>query len=92
MTPDPKDGSDSPGAGPPFARYAGLGMEMVGGIGGFMLLGWWLDSRLGTERRWLIVGAVVGCVAGMYHLIRQAMNIQKDLTRQASKRRGGDKK
>lgn len=87
MTPDSRDGSDSQSARPPYARYAGLGMELIGGIGGFMLLGWWLDSSLGSGRRWLIVGAVVGSVAGMYYLIRRAFEIQSELTRDARRRR-----
>lgn len=58
-------------------RYAGLGMELAGGIGGFTLLGYWLDLKLGTHPRWLTVGAVLGCVGGMYNLIKIGISESK---------------
>ena len=66
-------------------RYAGLGMELAGGIGGFTLLGYWLDLKLGTYPRWLTVGAVLGCVGGMYNLIKIGISESKRAQTPSSK-------
>jgi len=34
----------------------------------FLLGGWWLDGKLGTEPLFLILGAFVGAAAGFYSL------------------------
>lgn len=65
MAPEQRGQPASPGM-----RYAGLGMELAGGIAGFTLLGYWLDVKFDTHPRWLTVGAVIGCVGGMYNLIK----------------------
>ena len=54
-------------------RLAGLGMELAGAVVGGSLLGYWLDARSGTSPRWLIIGAAIGVVGGLYNLIRQAL-------------------
>ncbi len=54
-------------------RLAGLGMELAGAVIGGSLLGYWLDRRLGTGPRWLVICASIGVVGGLYNLIRQAM-------------------
>lgn len=64
-------------------RYAGLGTELVAGITAFTLLGWWIDRQRGSSPLWTSAGAVVGCVGGLYNLIRQAIRMQAEATRQA---------
>lgn len=60
-------------------RFAGLAMELGSGIIGCTLLGYGFDYAFGTHRYGVITGAVLGCVGGMYHLIRQAFVIDKAL-------------
>jgi F0F1-type ATP synthase assembly protein I len=36
------------------------------------LAGYWLDCRLGTVCLFLVIGMVVGCTGGVWHLIRYA--------------------
>lgn len=62
-------GMDSPGM-----RYAGLGIELAAAVGLLSLLGWWIDGRFGTAPWGLVVGAVVGLVAGMANLLRVALS------------------
>ncbi len=57
--------------------YAGLGMELAGGIIGFLALGWWVDYQFGTGKVGLIVGAVLGCIGGMYNFIHQAIELNR---------------
>lgn len=59
-------------------RYAGLGMELAGGIAGFAALGWWLDRSFGTSPGWLIAGSLVGSAGGLYNLIRHALRMARE--------------
>lgn len=58
-------------------RYAGLGLEFGAGIAGCVLLGYWVDRTFGTANKGVVIGAIVGCVGGMYHLVTRAMRIQR---------------
>ena len=51
-------------------RFAGLGIQLAITILGGVLLGQWLDRRLGTEALFTILGAFLGFGATMYSLIR----------------------
>ena len=58
-------------------RVAGLGLEFGAGIAGCVLFGYWVDRTFGTGSKGVIIGAIVGCVGGMYHLITRAMRLQR---------------
>jgi F0F1-type ATP synthase assembly protein I len=58
-------------------RVAGLGLEFGAGIAGCVLFGYWVDRAFGTANKGVIIGAIVGCVGGMYHLITRAMRLQR---------------
>lgn len=51
-------------------QYMGLGLTWAMATLLFLALGWWLDTKLGTEPWLLIVGAFVGASAGFYYLYR----------------------
>lgn len=61
-------------------RYASLGLEFGAGIAGFVLVGYWIDSGFKTAPVGLITGAVLGCVGGLYVLIRRSIDIQREMT------------
>lgn len=61
------------GSGSPGMRYAGLGIELAAAVGLLALGGWWVDGRFGTAPWGLVVGALLGLVGGMAHLVRTAM-------------------
>lgn len=63
-------------------RYAGLGGELAGGIIGFVLVGYWIDLKLQTAPIALVVGASLGCIGGLYHLIRRAYQMQREFESQ----------
>lgn len=56
------------------ARMMGVGLQFAGSIVLFLLLGQWLDARLGTEPWLLIAGVMLGATAGFYSLYRQLMS------------------
>jgi len=60
-------------------HYGGLGMELAGGILGFVAVGWWVDWKFKIGPVGVIVGSVIGCVGGLYHVVRRAIQMQKEL-------------
>ncbi len=49
-------------------QYAGHGLAVALGTLLFFLIGWWVDSKLGTTPVLTILGAFVGAGAGFYKL------------------------
>jgi len=64
-TPDPGSGK-TPGP----MRYAGLGIQLAVTLLVFVLVGQWLDRKLGTGQILTVVAAFVGFGGSMYSLIR----------------------
>ena len=50
------------------ARYSGFGLQFAFATLLFLLLGMWLDGKLGTTPWLMILGAFVGAGAGFYSL------------------------
>lgn len=57
----------------PQLRLAGLGIELVGAILGFTLLGLWIDHHFDSRPWGLLVCVVMGFVGGFYNLIRASL-------------------
>jgi ATP synthase protein I len=55
------------------ARLASLGIELAASLGGFALLGYWIDRHYGTAPWGLLICALLGLVGGMYNLVRSAL-------------------
>ncbi len=72
-------------------RYAGMGLELTAGIIGFVLLGYWIDHSFGTAPTGAVSGAVLGCIAGFYNFIRQAIAAGREQQR-AQPGSGAEKK
>ena len=52
------------------ARYSAAAYGLLGGLLGFGFIGWLVDRMLGERHTWLLVGLLVGGVAGFYRLGR----------------------
>lgn len=61
-------------------HYGGLGMELAGGILAFVAVGYWVDWKFKTGPIGVIVGSVIGCVGGLYHVVRRAIQMQREFT------------
>lgn len=59
------------------AEYATAGIEFAGAILVFLFAGQWLDRRLNTSPWLVVIGAVVGAVAGWYALYWKLMRDRK---------------
>lgn len=49
-------------------------IELTAAIAVYGLLGWWLDSRLGTGHVLFVLGLVGGNALGMYVLVKRAQH------------------
>jgi F0F1-type ATP synthase assembly protein I len=54
-------------------RLAGLGFELAASIAGGVLIGWWIDRRLGTSPKATVGLGLIGLFGGMYNLIKTAL-------------------
>jgi ATP synthase protein I len=65
-------GTDSHGdnAGGGYARFLGLGFTLLAIIGVLSAGGYFVDRLLGTLPLFLLVGLVMGFVAGLYYIYR----------------------
>jgi F0F1-type ATP synthase assembly protein I len=59
----------------------GVGMQFAGAIILFLFLGMWLDARLGTEPWLLLIGVLVGAVAGFASMYRQLVIVPRERER-----------
>src|SRR6266496_1674948 len=56
------------------APYLGASYALVGAIGVFAGLGYWLDKRMGNERPWfLLIGALLGMIGGFISFFRTVL-------------------
>ena len=53
----------------------GVGLQIAAGVGLGLLVGWWLDGKLGTSPWCMLGGAMLGLASGMYLLITQAIHM-----------------
>lgn len=58
---------------PPWSRLATIGVEYAAAVGGFGVLGWWVDGKWGTAPWGVLICATLGLIGATYNLIRQSM-------------------
>jgi F0F1-type ATP synthase assembly protein I len=63
---------------PGWVRYSGVGLELAGAIGGFALVGYWIDGHYGTRPWGILGGVVIGMVGGMYNLVRESLDAVRE--------------
>jgi F0F1-type ATP synthase assembly protein I len=65
-----------------YGRYGAVAFEFSGGIAAGAFLGWWIDTRFGTEPCGLIVTTLLAVVGGFVRLIRVLRRFERgDLRR-----------
>jgi F0F1-type ATP synthase assembly protein I len=81
----PMVGRRPPGNKPTWIRYSSIGFEFAAAVGGFALVGFWIDRRYETGPWGVIIGAALGLIGGTYNLIRQSMAAFKTMERENAK-------
>jgi ATP synthase protein I len=76
--PDQKSRGHGPGSPGNAGDYLGVGFQFGASIVFFLLVGQWLDRRLGTDPWLLLLGVFVGAAAGFYSLYRQLVVVPRE--------------
>jgi ATP synthase protein I len=74
---------------PGWVRYSGVGLEMAGAVAGFALIGYWIDGRYGSKPWGILIGLVLGLTGGLYNLIRQSLQAEREARMEDSAGRAG---
>lgn len=62
----------------PWMRLAGSGMELAAAVGGFALLGYWIDRHNDSSPWGLLIGALLGLIGGFYNLIKASLSASRE--------------
>jgi len=71
------------------AKAWSIALDPVYGLIGMGLIGFMIDSLVGTGKLWTTILALTGLVGGFYLFIKEAMSLNKEQTR-SSARTDGD--
>jgi F0F1-type ATP synthase assembly protein I len=82
MRPDPEKPA------PSWTRLSGLGMEFVGVVVVFALIGYWADRHWNSSPWGLIVGLAVGSIGSTYSLVRTVAKASREEASSARKTSG----
>jgi ATP synthase protein I len=72
----PNTNSQRNDGGGGYARFISLGFTLIAIIGGLTAVGLLVDRWLGTLPLFLLVGLVVGFVAGLYYVYRALKSLE----------------
>ncbi len=81
----PEDGEDDQSTLVLLGRYSGHGLTIAAATGFFLLLGWWVDGRLGSTPLFTVIGALVGAGAGFYSMLQHVLLRPRAAEAEASK-------
>ncbi len=65
------------------APYSGLGLQLAVTVVIFWFIGKLIDDHYGTTPLWMIAGAMLGIVVGMYNFIKAVFEIGKKKDKQS---------
>lgn len=57
--------------------YLTLGIQLAAAIIFFFLIGWWLDTRMGTSPTFKLIGLFLGSVGGMIKFFKSAAEMSR---------------
>ena len=80
MALDPREGRQTGSA--PAGEHMGAGLQFAGSVLLFLLVGMWLDRRLGTDPWLLVLGVVIGSTAGFWSMYRHLVVIPRERAKQ----------
>ncbi len=80
------DSDSTPEAKARMFRLMGMGWTLVTEVAAGLLLGWGVDWIFGYDKVFLIVGAIVGLLVGMFSFIRSGMAENRRLEQERKNR------
>jgi F0F1-type ATP synthase assembly protein I len=63
-------------------RLASAGFDLAAAIGGFTLIGYWVDRHWDSAPWGVLTGALLGLVGGLYNLIRASLAAASEAQRE----------
>jgi len=63
---------------PGWMRYSGIGLELAGVVAVFTLIGYWIDSRYGSQPWGMIGGLILGFSGGLYNLVKASLAAERE--------------
>lgn len=70
-------------------RMGGLAFEVTSQVAAGALLGWLIDRWLDTAPKGLLTGALLGIAVGLWHLVRGALRLERQLPPPRGENRAG---
>ena len=61
-----------------WGKMASVGLEVAGGVALGLVVGGWIDRKLGCGPWGTLIGAACGLAGGMYLMIKEALRLNKD--------------
>ena len=58
---------------PQWVRHSSVGVEFAAAVGGFTLVGLWIDTKYDSKPWGLLIGVALGLIGGTYNLIRSSL-------------------
>ena len=58
---------------PSWIRHSSIGIEFAAAVGGFALVGYWIDEKFDSRPWGLLIGVALGLIGGTYNLIRASL-------------------
>lgn len=59
------------------APYSGLGLQLAVTVVIFWFIGRLIDEHYGTSPLWMVIGAMLGIIVGMYNFIKAVIELGK---------------
>lgn len=69
------------------APYMALGAQLAGSVLVLAALGWWIDTSYATEPIGIVVGVVLGSIAGLTHFLRSVTRLTSAQKREPTQER-----
>jgi len=61
-----------PDGKPPGGEFLTAGLELGVTVLILVLVGWWMDGKLGTSPLFILLGCFIGIVGGLFRLVKKA--------------------
>ena len=62
---------------PSWLRFSGVGIEFAAAVGGFGIVGYWIDLHYECGPWGVLIGVALGLIGGTYNLIRESRGLFK---------------
>jgi|HubBroStandDraft_3_1064219.scaffolds.fasta_scaffold03946_3 F0F1-type ATP synthase assembly protein I len=77
---------------PSWPLLSSIGFEVVATVAGAALVGYWIDRHTKSAPWGLLIGSVLGLLAGLYNLVREGLRANRGSDAGSSGAAGGERR